>query len=688
MSSNEHRGTGVAAAVACAAVRAFTGVYTLIYRLYVDLLPYQGWRELLQNSIEAEATRVEISRHEPSWTGHGRRKRMVSDNGGGMAPAALAEVTANLAASGKSLGLTKNIGIGAKIALLPWNRHGIVYVSRRDGVTAMAWVEVDEATNTAYFRNLHADAGLAPLAEDADGNPVVFVPGVIDGVDWAQTLPPLVTDAGHGTSVVLLGNDTDANTLIGDATKELNGETTSVLVDYLDSRYYRLPDGLDVVVQRFETSGALQHAATVFGFTGRMNNFTTRRGVGAKSGTIPVTATVGDHLVPADVHWILLDETRVDGSSVREWFRKKANAAHMAAPLVGLVYADEVFNREYLTTSRRRDILHLGYAGITYSEVQQHTYLFIEPRAYDENDGTKAGVAMDTGRKTLSVYRDGVFLSELPVKEWLGAFARTMPGPIQERINAAASASKMAALDDDIFISDLYAEAQKIRVYLTKTGGKYTITPDTRYVNDATGTTPVRNGGGAGPGSRRGKAKRKGKRRGVGETAAAKATATRAKVVSLSRTLTGSVEAKAIDVFKSSLPRVDFVTADQFSQGDDGDRKYLARWQPGVEGDPGVIQINTDDPMYVAFFDVVAAEAGASPWCITAAQEIEEMRAVVFRRAAIAGVVGALMREMTDGLESPLAVTMTCIGDATLMAHLRRILDLRRPKRRRARLAS
>ena len=57
-------------------------------------------------------------------------------------------------------------------------------------------------------------------------------------------------------------------------------------------------------------------------------------------------------------------------------------------------------------------------------------------------------------------------------------------------------------------------------------------------------------------------------------------------------------------------------------------------------------------------------------------------------RAAISGVVGALIRIMYDIAGSPLAVAMNCLGEATPMAHLRRILDLRRPNKARARNAS
>lgn len=57
-------------------------------------------------------------------------------------------------------------------------------------------------------------------------------------------------------------------------------------------------------------------------------------------------------------------------------------------------------------------------------------------------------------------------------------------------------------------------------------------------------------------------------------------------------------------------------------------------------------------------------------------------------RAAISGVVGSLLRGMYDIAGSPLTVSMTRLGEATLMAHLRRILDLRSPAKARVRKAS
>ncbi len=667
-------------------IRAAYGTYTLISRLYSDLAPYQVWREVFENCVQAGARKVTIARHEPSWGAHQHRKRMVSDDGEGMTPELLARVTANLGASGKDLGLTKNIGVGAKIATLPWNTHGLVYVTLRDGLMSMAWIEVDEATGTAYFRDLSAQAGLTALVYDSDGQAVVFEPGVVEGVDWAATLPAFVRAAGHGTSVVLMGVSRDDNTLAGDVKKEKNSETTTVLVDYLDSRYFRFPEGIDVSVQRYKIDGSLQHAAKAYGFSGKLDNFIAMRGVCAEQGTVDVVAEVDGAVVPAVVRWVLMDPNRRDGSDVREWLRKKANAAHLLPPWVGLVYDDELFGRDYLTTSHRQDSLHLGHAGITYKDVQNYVYLFLEPRAYNEDSADDLGAAMDTGRKNLGLYRRGGFVADLPVREWLGDFARKMPAAIQARIDAASDAAKSESLNEDQFISDLFAEMTKIRAYVAKPGGGNQIAPVIQIVGNAAGETPVGKRKGVAPGDPH----RRGTRGGngsAGESNRSDATSRRNKVASLAQVLGGSVDAQAVEVFKSRIPRVVFRGADEFCDGDDAVRLYLAKWTPGAEEDPGEICINTEAPTYAAFAAIVEAEAGSAPWNITDPSELHEIHQGVFKRTSVAGIIGALIQGMTEGLaESPLAVSMTCIGDATLMGHLRHILDLRRPARvRRAR---
>jgi hypothetical protein len=159
-------------------------------------------------------------------------------------------------------------------------------------------------------------------------------------------------------------------------------------------------------------------------------------------------------------------------------------------------------------------------------------------------------------------------------------------------------------------------------------------------------------------------------------------------VVSIAARLGGAVAAGEVEIFKSQIPKVQMRTAEEFAADSEEDRAFIARWTPGAADNPGLIEINVDDPLFAGFLDVVASEAGLAPWLISDPSDLVTIRDQVFQRAAISGVVGALLRDMYAIAESPLAVSMTCLGEATLMAHLRRILDLRRPAPRRARKAS
>lgn len=663
-------------------IRVMQGVYTLMVRLYAELLGYQWLRELTQNCLEAGAQNIYFHRHEPSWIASGHRKRMIVDDGTGMDPETLARVTANLAASGKKVGLTKNIGIGAKISLLPWNGRGIVYVSLKDGVTSMAWIQVDTSLDTAYFRDLQADAGLTPLFIDDDRRPVVFQPGVIDGVDWAATLPEFVTDTGSGTCVILMGDAPDTNTLTGDLTREANAETTSVLVDAIDSRYFTIPDDVNVSMRRLNADGSLQHNARAYGFRGKLRNFK-ERGMGMVEGSVEVTTTVSGQDVPATIHWVLLDEKHRNGKTAKEWFAD-ANAKHMLAPCATVVHANEIFGREYGKYDRRTERCNLGYAGISYSEVQQHCYVFVEPRPYDENAPDLMGAAMNTARGGLMLCHNDVAIGELPLRDWLGAFGQDLPAPIRDRIAAEASSRKDDSLDEDIFIDDLFRESTKMAAYRVRPNGTGHITPVGATAGVAQGTTPVTAGAGTAGGKRTGNSPVTG----AGAGACTSGTKTREKVVSIAARLGGAVAAGEVEIFKSQIPKVQMRTAEEFASDSEEDRAYIARWTPGGADSPGLIEINIDDPLFVGFLEVVASEAGLAPWLITEPDDIAKIRDQVFQRAAISGVVGALLRDMYDIAESPLAVSMTCLGEATLMAHLRRILDLRRPTKARARKAS
>ena len=64
---------------------------------------------------------------------NGSYKACVIDNGIGMTGREIAKFINRIFSSGKQLGLTKNYGIGAKIAAAPLNPRGIEYWTWKDG---------------------------------------------------------------------------------------------------------------------------------------------------------------------------------------------------------------------------------------------------------------------------------------------------------------------------------------------------------------------------------------------------------------------------------------------------------------------------------------------------------------------------------------------------------------------------
>src|SRR2546430_621301 len=116
------------------------GVQHLIERAYRESSQYQWVREMLVNSLEAGATRVEFG---IEWQAVERRcvyRRLVADNGCGMTPAQLVEFFNTFGGGGKPIGgAHENFGVGSKTSLLPWNKYGMVVISWVGGDASMIW---------------------------------------------------------------------------------------------------------------------------------------------------------------------------------------------------------------------------------------------------------------------------------------------------------------------------------------------------------------------------------------------------------------------------------------------------------------------------------------------------------------------------------------------------------------------
>ena len=184
-----------------------------IERGFEECHPLQFVRELLQNSIEAGATKVRV-RYETEAKGvKGIDRAIFVDNGKGMADPDLMKRYAQFNSSGKIVGtMHDNFGIGAKISLLPFNQYGLVF---------MSWDKENLDGNMIWLcKNTKGQYGAKrfPVAvyEGDDLEPSYYehesciapVECMEEGIDWNQILINCkrLVSSKHGTAVILLGN--------------------------------------------------------------------------------------------------------------------------------------------------------------------------------------------------------------------------------------------------------------------------------------------------------------------------------------------------------------------------------------------------------------------------------------------------------------------------------------------------
>ena len=181
-------------------------------------------RELVMNAIEAATgeaatgeARVDIFPLEIE----GARKLAILNTGRGMSAGEMRRMCDIASSIGKPNALDGNFGMGAKVASLPSNRHGLRYRSCRAGLVHQV---VMGKRDGAYGR----------LGQrDADGALV----DVIEVTDAARAMRPLDQD---WTEVVLLGNHPAQDT-VRDPYDAAPASSANWIAEGLYARFFRLP---------------------------------------------------------------------------------------------------------------------------------------------------------------------------------------------------------------------------------------------------------------------------------------------------------------------------------------------------------------------------------------------------------------------------------------------------------------
>lgn len=410
------------------------GAEHFVERNYRESGRYQWVRETLVNSIEAGATKVEFGTEWQAVDLAGVYRRTIADNGRGMTPDELVAFFKTYGGSGKPIGgMHENFGIGAKSSLFPWNTAGVVIVS---------WHEDFEDPSLIWVRkNPHTGAYGLRTWETPEGGEMVVIAGEDEdlGIDWSVVKPDWLQD--HGTVVVLLGDELDQDTVLGDPNKQEGGVPGVGIVDYLNRRMWDLGD-VEVLVDEYreaaKTSWPVSSSTTVQGKLQRG----TRRVRGAKwyidygeaakkNGRIAHRGTV-----------TLSDQTEIDwylwSGNGRDGIRGAAKSGYISAEYASADRVPELFD---VTDHPSR----FRAFGISEIEVRRRLWLVARPRLAQDKS---YGVYMSSDRNRLLIQGGPRAGDPLPWDDWAIEFSENVPQPIVDAINAARAGDADADLDE------------------------------------------------------------------------------------------------------------------------------------------------------------------------------------------------------------------------------------------------
>ena len=228
-----------------------------------DVHPSQFLRELVQNAIEAEATKIDIL-NEPILAKKDILKLCVRDNGKGMTAREMYQHLGSMNSSSKSSNSDphENYGIGAKVTTAHNNPYGVVFMSWTKGnpVGNLVWLSLEndrfgmksfpitdefededgevftETTDIVSYIDGKA-TNVIPLYHEDYGN------FTWEGVNWNKHKPR----CGHGSVVVLMGKSLEDNSWTDAEGKLYSARGVS---HYLNQRYAYIPKDTRIKVLR------------------------------------------------------------------------------------------------------------------------------------------------------------------------------------------------------------------------------------------------------------------------------------------------------------------------------------------------------------------------------------------------------------------------------------------------------
>lgn len=366
----------------------------MLDRLGEDCAPLQFLRELNQNAIEGNQRLPDKSGEviwDVDWNTHtltGQFKLCVIDNGVGMTGEEMMQYINALSSSINVLSKTGNYGVGAKIAAAPRNKAGLIYLSWKDGIGYMIHLWRDPVTGQYGLRQLNLpDGGVGYWAYVQDD----VKPALIDQ---------------HGTMVVLLGNDPEADTM---TPPDGTPSPSRWITRYLNTRYFRFPENITIKARegwQFPKNNTDSNVLrTLTGQKAYLDKHAEH------SGKVSLTGAMA-------YWWILKDEDALTQNS-----GYVASSGHVAA-----LYQDEL----YEMVSGRQGVARLQSFGVIFGH--NRVVIYVEPE-----NGSSRRLTSNTARTQLLINGE-----LLPWTDWAAEFRDAIPRDISElvdRVAAAASGS-------------------------------------------------------------------------------------------------------------------------------------------------------------------------------------------------------------------------------------------------------
>lgn len=364
----------------------------LLDRLGQDCHPLQFLRELTQNGIEAigEGQSGTVI-WDVDWLTYDLAdepvyKLSVSDTGCGMTGSEQVQYINALSSSIRIQSFGGNYGVGAKIAALPRNPRGLMYLSWKDGAGTMIHLRKNEDEGQYGLQQYEREDGSFGHYLEID-----------DDVKPKQV-------GKHGTKVILLGRSDDDDTM---TPPTVAASPSRWIAKYLNTRYFRFPD--DITVQAREgwtyprEDSARNKLRTITGQEKYLNDHA------ASSGTVRLTN--------ATALWWILEDTKALGQDSNYY----ASSGHTAA-----LYKNEL----YESTVGRAATARLQNFGVVFGH--RLAVIYVQP---DESKDYE--LTTNTARTHILIDNES-----LQWHEWAIDFRENMPDEIRQLIEEKAAASK------------------------------------------------------------------------------------------------------------------------------------------------------------------------------------------------------------------------------------------------------